>query len=384
MKQLITRYFTICLIFFCSLSVLSAQNKDSTLVLEVNFDLDSSTLSRKQKDKVDSLLAIIPIPVYKQIEVYGHTDSLAGIEYNRELSKRRVSSILQYLVLQGLDPLKVKADYYGEERPKYDNSPESRAKNRRCEVHFHVDPGALPMPNLKLTDLEYKTGNRVRIPNLNFVGNQPIPIGDSFETLKELLRVMQKYPDLKIQLQGHVCCNDNMELSTDRAKMVHDFLVGNGIDASRMTYKGFSNKKPMFKETSDENKAMNRRVEIFVLRNTDRVVPLPADEPQVDLRAPVLAVTFFPNKRRLYPSGDFMLNLIADMMKESSGLYYEFVIFDNINDSKLTSMRVGGFERALLDFKVEKSKFSVTSQSKYPNMPSSVNNNLIMVKISKR
>ncbi len=362
---------------------LNAQNKDSTLVVEVNFDLDSSTLSRKQKDKVDSLLTIIPMPVYKKVEVYGHTDSLAGIEYNRELSKRRVSSILEYLVLQGLDPLKVKADYYGEERPKYDNSPETRAKNRRCEIHFHVDPGALPMPDVKLTDLEFKKGNKVRIPNLNFVGNQPIPVGDSFETLKDLLRVMQKYPDLKIQLQGHVCCNDNMELSEDRARMVHDFLVGNGIDANRLSYKGYSNKKPMFKETSDENKAMNRRVEVYVLNNTDRVVPLTDTDIKVDLRAPVLAVTFFPNKRRLLPSGDFMLNLIADMIKESSGLYYEFVIFDNINDSKLTADRVGGFERALLDFKVDKSKFNVTSQSKYPNMPDSANDNLIMVKISK-
>lgn len=383
MKQLITKVFTTSLIIMGFILGLNAQNKDSTLVVEVNFDLDSSTLSRKQKDKVDSLLTIIPMPVYKKVEVYGHTDSLAGIEYNRELSKRRVSSILEYLVLQGLDPLKVKADYYGEERPKYDNSPETRAKNRRCEIHFHVDPGALPMPDVKLTDLEFKKGNKVRIPNLNFVGNQPIPVGDSFETLKDLLRVMQKYPDLKIQLQGHVCCNDNMELSEDRARMVHDFLVGNGIDANRLSYKGYSNKKPMFKETSDENKAMNRRVEVYVLNNTDRVVPLTDTDIKVDLRAPVLAVTFFPNKRRLLPSGDFMLNLIADMIKESSGLYYEFVIFDNINDSKLTADRVGGFERALLDFKVDKSKFNVTSQSKYPNMPDSANDNLIMVKISK-
>lgn len=380
---MITRFFSTCLLLIGVIG-LQAQNKDSTLILEVNFDLDSSTLSRKQKDKVDSLLAIIPIPVYKQIEVYGHTDSLAGIEYNRELSKRRVSSILEYLVLQGLDPLKVKADYYGEERPKYDNAPESRARNRRCEVHFHVDPGALPMPDLKLTDLEYKKGNRVRIPNLNFVGNQAIPIGDSFETLKDLLRVMQKYPDLKIQLQGHVCCNDNLELSQDRAKMVHDFLVGNGIEPSRMTHKGYSNKKPMFKETSEENKAMNRRVEIYVLSNTDKVAALPADESTVDLRAPVQAVTFFPNKRRLYPSGDFMLNLIADMMKESTGIYYEFVIFDNINNKGLTASRVAGLERALLDFKVDKAIFSVSSQNKYPNMPSSDNDNLIMVKISKQ
>lgn len=381
---MITRFFIISLTFLLSISALSAQVKDSLILVEVNFALDSSILTRKQKNKVDSLLNILPMTLFKSVEIYGHTDSLAGIDYNRELSKRRVQSILAYLVYLGLDPLNVKADFYGEERPKYDNASDTRARNRRCEVLFRLDPAVLPTPDLRLSDLEFEVGNKVRIPNLNFVGNQPIPVGDSFGVLKDLLEVMQKHPDLKIELQGHVCCSDNLELSKQRAKMVYDFLVGNGVDPARLSHEGFSNKKPLFRERTDKDKAMNRRVEILVLKNSDKVAPITAQEARIDLRAPVLAVRFFPNKRRLYPSGDFMLSLIADMMKQTSGLRFEFIVFDNINDSKLSAMRAAGLERALLDFKVDKSMFTVTSQSKYPQMPVSANENFIMVKISKQ
>lgn len=384
MKQLITR-FTILLFLFLGGNFIShAQSADSTLILEVHFDLDSYTLSQRQKSKVDSLLDIYPIAILKHVEIYGHTDSLAGIEYNRLLSKRRVQSILAYLVYHGLDPLKVKADYYGEERPKYDNAPETRARNRRCEVHFQIDPSMLPQPELRLTDLEFKKGNKIRIPNLNFVGNQPIPVGKSFESLGDLLRVMQKYPDLKIELQGHVCCSDDQVLSEARAQMVYDFLVGNGIDPSRMTHQGFSNSQPLFKERTDKEKALNRRVEVLVVSNSDRVAPVPEGEPKIDLRAPVMSVRFFPNKRRLMPAGDFMMILIAEMMKESTGLYFEFVIFDNINNRKLTSIRAAGLARVLMDKGVNASKFKVTDMTKPARMPEADDDNFIMLKISKK
>ncbi|MDZ7846596.1 MAG: OmpA family protein [Owenweeksia sp.] len=201
-----------------------AEQADSVVSIEVNFDLDSFTLDARQKDKVDSLLLMMPFTVMERVEIYGHTDSLASVEYNRSLSKRRVQSILAYLVYMGLDATKVKADYYGEERPKYENTADERFRNRRCELYFVVDPGRLPPPEQKLTDLPFNKGDKIRIPNLNFVGNQPIPVGESFEALAGLLRVMQKYPDLKIELHGHVCCGNDHQLSVERAKMVYGFL----------------------------------------------------------------------------------------------------------------------------------------------------------------
>lgn len=370
------------LIMLCAPLGHAQEPRDSLIDLEVNFDLDSFTLTQREKDKVDSLLLLVPFTVVKTVEIYGHTDSLASVEYNRSLSKRRVQSILAYLVYQGLDPLKVDADYYGEERPKYSNSADKRFLNRRCELFFRIDPSRLPRPEQKLTDLPFAKGDKVRIPNLNFVGNQPIPMPGSFESLGDLLRVMQKYPDLKIQLHGHVCCGNDHELSVERAKMVYAFLVGNGIEAKRMTYEGFSNTQPLFPERSDKEKALNRRVEVYVVSNTDLSLPVSDDSPEIDLRAPVLSVKFFPQKSRLYPSGDFMITLVTDMMKESEGLFYEFVMYDNISNSRLTNSRVASLDRTISGKKVDRKIFKVRSSPKTKGMPDSDNLNYLMLKIT--
>lgn len=371
-------------LFIFSSILVSAQSADSILIFEINYDLDSYTLSKKQKAKVDSVLELAPITVLKHVSIFGHTDSLAGVEYNRQLSKRRVQSILTYLVYNGLDPLLVDADYYGEERPKYDNAPETRARNRRVEVHLQIDPALFPPPEYSIVNEEFKKGARIRLPNLNFVGNQPIPVPESFDVLKDLLMAMRKYPDLQIELQGHVCCSDNQILSEERAKMVRDFLAYNGIDGARLSYKGFSNSKPLFKERSEKEKALNRRVEVLVIDNSDKVQSIKDEAVKIDLRAPVLGVTFFPQKRRLYPAGDFMLTLIAEMMQEPGNLYFEFVIFDNIKNRSLSTSRGGAIERALLDKNVKASVFTVRTIAAGSRMPVSDNDNLIMVKISER
>lgn len=380
MKYLFTLLFT-GFIFFAT----NAQEakKDSSLFLEVNFELDSHVLTNRQKAKLDSIMEVAPVNVLKSINVYGHTDSLAGIDYNRALSKRRVQSILAYLVYQGVDPLKMKADYFGEEKPKYDNSPRERYKNRRCEIEFIIDPGLLPAPEMRLQDLAYKKGDRVRIPNLNFVGNQPIPVPASFPVLKDLLHTMQKYPDLQIELQGHVCCNDNQELSEERARMVYHFLVANGIQGSRMSYRGFSNSKPLFKERTEKDEALNRRVEILVVDNSEQILDIADDKGKIDLRAPVLGVKFINNKSRLEPAGHFALTLIAEMMQQPEDLKFEFVVFDNINNSRLSKSRAKSIERTLLSMRVDRKIFSVRQFPPNPNMPNTQDENFVMLMIKK-
>jgi outer membrane protein OmpA-like peptidoglycan-associated protein len=50
--------------------------------------------------------------------------------------------------------------------------------------------------------------------------------------------------------------------------MVNDYLVKNGIDASRLTYKGYGHSRPKVSpEKSPADEQMNRRVEILVLDN---------------------------------------------------------------------------------------------------------------------
>lgn len=101
----------------------------------------------------------------------------------------------------------------------------------------------------------------------------------SIPVLEELLATLKENSQLKIEIQGHICCmpgdEDGMDLDTkemslseNRAKLVFNYLVRNGIDESRLTYKGYGHTQPKVKpERTPEEEQMNRRVEIKVLEN---------------------------------------------------------------------------------------------------------------------
>ena len=372
------------LVFFSIAFVFQLSAQDSLLVVEVNFDLDSYYLNREQRVELDSILEIAPVDFMRKVYIYGHTDTLADLDYNRTLSKNRVISVLNYLVVNGLDPLKVKTDYYGEERPKYANTPEEIHKNRRVELVVELDIASIPEPEQELKDIELKTGDKIQIPNLNFVGNQSIPVWQSFDILEQLLLLLRQNPEMEIELQGHVCCSDNQELSMQRAQMVYAFLRNNGIDKNRMSFKGYSNTRPLFKESSEKEKALNRRVEVLVTKNTDKRVKVnQGSDVDIDVRTRVVNVSFFPNGARLSPSGDFMLGLVVDMLKESKGLKYEFVVYNNIDNKKVTAQRVKAISRKLNSAGVSRNVCSVDQQAKPRRMPVMENDNYIILKIKK-
>lgn len=355
--------------------------KDTLIHHEVRFKLDSDRINSREKAILDSLLVLYPMSITKELKLYGHTDSLADIDYNRDLSKRRVQAVLQYLVYKGLDPLLVKTDYYGEERPRYSNAPEERYKNRRVELEFVLDLSLMPDPERKLSEQSLKTGDKVRLANLNFVGNQPIPMWHSMDELRELLLVMQRNPDLEIALQGHVCCSNDYELSVARAKMVYDFLLDQGISKLRLEYRGYGNRVPLFEETNEENRALNRRVEVEVLHNSDRRVKAEAKK-KLRFEAPVLSVQFISGTARLSPSGDFMLGLIAEMLNESEDIQYEVKVYDTVDNSRLTAQRAKSIERSFRTKRVDRKKIKVSHHKALPGMLKSADYNTVRVEIT--
>jgi outer membrane protein OmpA-like peptidoglycan-associated protein len=358
---------------------LSAQS-DTLITSEVRFALDSDRLSAEAKQRIDSLLKVYPLVLLKELKLYGHTDSLAKIEYNRDLSKRRVQAVLQYLVFKGLNPMQVQTDFYGEERPRYSNAPDERYKNRRVELEMRVDLSLLPDQDTKLTERELKSGDKLRLANLNFVGNQAIPVWQSFDELRDLLLVMKQNPDLEVSLQGHVCCSNDFELSVARARMVYNFLIENGISKVRLEYKGFGNKVPLYDEVDEESRALNRRVEVEVLYNSEARQEA---EPEARLRveAPVMSVKFVEGSARLTPTGDFMLSLIADMLKDSEGLRYEFIVYNNIADPRLSAQRGATIERTLRRKGVRNKVFKVSNEGKLPGLPDTPDHNWIRIRM---
>ncbi len=118
---------------------------------------------------------------------------------------------------------------------------------------------------------EAKTGEKIKIENLNFYENTFGVMTQSRHRLYELLQVMENNPTLKIKLLGHVCCMtaDRKDLSTQRAKAIMMFLNQSGIDKSRLSFQGFGVSQPVYAipEKTPEEREANRRVEIMIVEN---------------------------------------------------------------------------------------------------------------------
>jgi outer membrane protein OmpA-like peptidoglycan-associated protein len=59
---------------------------------------------------------------------------------------------------------------------------------------------------------------------------------------------------LKIEIGGHTDsrgnAQENLTLSTERAKTVHDFLISKGILANRLSYKGYGSSSPIITDAA--------------------------------------------------------------------------------------------------------------------------------------
>jgi outer membrane protein OmpA-like peptidoglycan-associated protein len=82
---------------------------------------------------------------------------------------------------------------------------------------------------------------------------------------------MRKRLELQqIEIQGHTdntgSAPYNLRLSQERADAVRTALVNLGVEASRLSARGFGQDKPLVPNTSDANRARNRRVQLMILK----------------------------------------------------------------------------------------------------------------------
>jgi len=88
---------------------------------------------------------------------------------------------------------------------------------------------------------------------------------ESMGVLNGIYSLLSEHPEVKFSIEGHTDSDgetdSNLILSEERAKTVMDQLVSMGIDADRVTSRGFGESKPVDTNGTPEGKAANRRVE---------------------------------------------------------------------------------------------------------------------------
>ena len=118
---------------------------DKPIVLkDIHFGFDDHKLNQSVMNYLDSTLyqTLYDNPDIK-VEIAAHTDGKGDDAYNKKLSQRRASSVMDYLVQKGIKQAKLIAKGYGEARPIAPNknedgtdNPEGRALNRRVEFEI--------------------------------------------------------------------------------------------------------------------------------------------------------------------------------------------------------------------------------------------------------
>ena len=276
-------------IFFSITSL--AQNKiDSN---QVYFSLDKSFLSNQAKESIIQFAEAYKTNKFSQIMISGHCDGLGTDIYNDRLSEKRVQSVYDFLIRNGVPAEAiVKKKGYGKRMPLNDNgNAEERQVNRRVELIWQIagesnQTGKVSVPDTASREFskermnEAREGQTLVLKNINFYGGRHSFLPRSLPALQELLDVMNANPDLVIEIQGHICCRIGLtddgedydaggekRLSINRAKAVMDFLESNGISRDRMSYKGFAGTQPLVNpELTEDDRTANRRVEIRIVK----------------------------------------------------------------------------------------------------------------------
>ena len=106
---------------------------------------------------------------------------------------------------------------------------------------------------------------------IQFSYAKAVLLPESEKVLDEVADLLKKQPELRLDIEGHTSndgsFNANMRLSNERAETVKNYLVGKGVDPLRLTSQGFGPTKPLNQGKTEQERALNRRVEMKLRNN---------------------------------------------------------------------------------------------------------------------
>ena len=122
-------------------------------------------------------------------------------------------------------------------------------------------------------------GERITLADQDFKYGTAELTPESHKALKEVLAMLAAEPDSGLRIEGYTdnqgLAEDNLKFSKQRAQAVMDWLVKEGVDASRLKVEGFDGSRPLADNDTPEGRALNRRVEIVKIDSQTPSVFLP-------------------------------------------------------------------------------------------------------------
>jgi len=123
------------------------------------------------------------------------------------------------------------------------------------EMNFKLQPVAMGV-TVNLKDILFEQGTT----NL---------LAQSYPEMDLVVSFLKTNPKVRIELAGHTdnrgIPSQNVKLSQARVDKVRSYLISKGVEAKRITGKGYGGSKPIASNENEETRQLNRRVE-FIIR----------------------------------------------------------------------------------------------------------------------
>ncbi|MEX1190832.1 MAG: OmpA family protein [Brumimicrobium sp.] len=278
------------------------------------FNYDSDTLTNDTKARLDSL---IPNLSDSKVTITGATDTIGNKKYNDALAFKRAQNVKDYLVQNGINKEEISNVSSVGETNRFttikknrnvlliytqNNKTDENTIQKQINVDKHIEKKSEKVKNraeeseienkvkkdeedhlsrTRDVDITQKTfhqaevGDILNISGLEFVPGRKDLLKSSKPTIKKLAKILKKNPSIKIEIQGHICCqnygdgidNDTGEnnLSYTRAKKVYKLLRWKGVNKDQLSFKGYGSSRKLVEETNEASRQRNRRVSILIV-----------------------------------------------------------------------------------------------------------------------
>lgn len=112
-------------------------------------------------------------------------------------------------------------------------------------------------------------GKSIALRNVFFETDEAELLDESIIQLTALLRILEDYPKMHIELRGYTDDRGHKEynktLSRRRAESVKYWLTKQGVEKNRVDAEGFGEQHPVETNTTEAGRSRNRRVEFFIV-----------------------------------------------------------------------------------------------------------------------
>ncbi|NPD47723.1 OmpA family protein [Lentimicrobium sp. S6] len=285
------RIFLLCLFALMNSFIFAqSQTKIQTDTLNLFFETDhyKNTDSHLKKLKKLEKLEIT------SIKINAFTDSIASNTYNQKLSNKR--AYYSYFTLLKMDfPIDLFSEVKGFGESIKQTSSLASSRKTAIIYQYQIQKEIIEIKEVAKTKETTKkeiipkkideqiitgeVGDKIIAKNINFQPGNHHVLSQSIPELEQLYLALTNHSNIKIEIRGHICCQydgsdgydaltGDYHLSVNRAFAVYSYLISNGINKNRLSYRGFGSTQKIYEfEKNDREKIANRRVEIVIIEN---------------------------------------------------------------------------------------------------------------------